>query len=279
MSDIVYVSDFFLDETVGGAELVDNTIMWHLSKEFKVSKVKSRNLILDRSKFYVLSNLSQIDAKTLDLLVNGGYKYIIIEHDYKIHHTRHPWRFKDSIIPRNERINYNLYKNAKRVFTQTDDHTDIFLRNDVYASFFSFGVSVWSEDELGILTSLQSPSPMYREYAIIDSPNVIKNTKGAIDFCTTQKLDYRLIRQQKYKDFLHELSKYPTLVFFPMARETCCRLLVEARCLGLNVLTSENSGFFQSSYFNLKGQELINKLAHLSATNLQAVSYEINKSI
>jgi hypothetical protein len=261
-----YISDYSVKEFLGGSELVDDTIINFLKCDF----VKSSELVPNINEFYILSNTSLMKPEYLNF-IKDNCKYIIVEHDYKIHASRHPWRFKDNIVPHQERISYDLYKNARAVFVQTKDHLNIMRRNDVEANFIDLNCSIWSDTELNVLRSKIKNNSLSKNFAIVNSKNWIKNTGGAVEFCKNHKLNYDLIGSSDYTTFIEQLSNYSTLVFFPIARETCCRLLVEARCLGMNVITNSNSGAFLADWFIKREDELIGYLSEQSKTNLNNI--------
>lgn len=267
----ILVSDFTLEDSIaGGSEFVDDTV----SKALDIEIVRSKTFKPEKGQKLILSNISTMDQSTVDF-IRDNCEYVILEHDYKIHWTRHPWRFEGNYVPPPERINYGLYKNAKAVFTQTDDHADIFKLNEVDANFVSLKCSIWSEQELKTLNQLRKTTTNPK-YAVVDSDNPIKNTNLAKKVCEDNKWDYDLIPKASHHEFLSKLSNYSTLVFLPMARETCCRLLVEARALGLNTITSDNSGAFRSSWYSLSGGELVNFLRETSVKNLEMISKCLN---
>lgn len=271
---IKFICDFTLEESRGGAEFVDNTVIEYLG----VKVTKSSELIPSKDEFYILSNTSLMKQENLDF-IRDNCKYIILEHDYKIHPTRHPWRFENGVVPSDQITNRDLYKNALATFVQTDDHLQVFKLNGIEGNFESLECSIWSDKELDTLSKFCNNNPRKRStFAVLDSQNWIKNTKQAVDFCENMKIDYELVGHQDYDIFLQSLAAYSTLVFFPIARETCCRLLVEAKCLGLNVITSGNSGAFQSDWFRLNKLELINYLKDQSKKNLKNIEGIINES-
>lgn len=262
----ILLSDFSIEDSIsGGSELVDYT----LSKELNVDIIKCKDWTPTDKQFLIVSNISTLPQQHINFIIDRC-EYIILEHDYKIHWTRHPWKFKDSIIPTKERINYGLYNNAKAVFVQTDDHLQVFKDNDVSGNFISLKASIWSELELGRFSSLQNNKKTYK-FAIVGSSNWIKNQNGAEVFCKTNKLDYEIISSQSYNEFIEKLSEYPALVFFPIARESCCRLLVEARCMNMNVLTNNNSGAFKSEWFTKSGGGLVSFLRECSKNNISKI--------
>ena len=201
--------------------------------------------------------------------------YIILEHDYKICKSRHPWRYDDNIVPKEERVNYELYKNAKAVFVQTTDHLNIYKANEVEGNFVSLESTLWSDEDLDLLTELEvgtQTSIRKWEYAVLESDNWIKNTEGSKAFCEANQLDYVLLSgTENRKEFLQKLSDYTTLVFFPIARESCCRFVVEARCLNMNVITSKNYGAVLEEWFTLSGKPLIDLLRKNTERNLKTI--------
>jgi hypothetical protein len=54
------------------------------------------------------------------------------------------------------------------------------------------------------------------------------------------------------------LSNNDKLVFFPKTPETLSRICVEARMMGMKVITNKNVGASYEDWFPLKGTEMIN---------------------
>lgn len=269
--NVKFVTDFTLEDNGGGAERVDDTVIRALGLEV----IKSQDFKPVEDEFYVISNISLLPQYKIDFLAKHC-KYIILEHDYKFHQTRQPWRYKECVVPEREMSNKELYKNAVCTFVQTLDHLEVFRRNGIEGEFFNLNCSIWSKSELATLLSNWSEEKR-ATYAVIDSDNWIKNTKQSVGFCLNMQLDYELVKDSDYNRFLKKLSQYSTLVFFPIARETCCRLIVEAKAMGLNVLTSDNSGAFKSEWYSKSGKELVDYLNEESTNNLKVLKEMIEK--
>ena len=267
---VIFVDDFHVTENNGGAELVNAVVQDYLKCEF----IKSTQLTkFTDNNFYILGNISLMHPTLLNTVLDK--KYIILEHDYKICASRHPWRYPDNIVPSGERINYDLYKNAKAVFVQTSDHLSIFKLNGVEANFINLESTLWSKKDLSLLRELKLDLKEHT-YAIVESDNWIKNTKGAVEFCKNNNLDYKLIQGgADRKKFLSSLASLSTLVFFPIARESCCRLVVDARCLNMNVITSKNYGAALEEWFSKSGDELITLLEYNTTRNLSLIEESI----
>ena len=111
------------------------------------------------------------------------------------------------------------------------------------------------------------------KYGIYTTDNWIKNTQGAVQFCQDNKLEtVALYNQENRETFLRLLAECSHLVFFPIARETFCRLVVEAKCLGVDVITTRNYGASLEGYFEMDGQELIDLLRMQTNENLGKIS-------
>jgi len=271
----ILISDFTTKEVPhGGSEWVNDVLIEKFNFEFQYSQQVT---CFDQTAFYIISNISLMNPNLVRQI--PSLNYVIMEHDYKICNSRHPWRWPDSIIPVNERINYDLYENAKAVFVQTNDHQRVYKINDVKANFVNLHSSIWAEKDLDLLEKiLNENQDKNGKHAIYATNNWIKNTQGSIDYCIQNGLDFVLVEnQEKREDFLNKLAQCSTLVFYPIARETFCRLVVEAKCLGLDVITTKNYGASLEGYFVMKGLELINFLRMQSDNNINKIDKLINE--
>lgn len=263
-----FVSDFnVIDVPTGGGEWVDDMIIQKFNLEF----LHTRNISsFDPNAFYVFSNISLLPYHLVRQI--SSLNYVIMEHDYKICVSRHPWRYPDNLIPQQDRINYDIYENAKAVFVQTTDHMNVFLKNNVKANFINLECSLWSDDDLELLSKLYSENKEKNgKYAVYYTNNWIKNTQGNLKYCSDNNLPVHILKENRIRtEFLSSLSKCSGIVFYPLARETFCRLVVESKCLGLNIITSKNYGASLESWFDrLNGEELIDFLKEKTKINLE----------
>lgn len=266
----ILISDFTINEVPhGGSEWVNQVLIENFNLEFEYSHLVTT---LDNNNFYIISNISLMNPYLVDK-IRFLKNYIIIENDYKICNSRHPWRYENNIIPKSERVNYDLYKNAKAVFVQTTDHLNIFKLNNVEANFINLNTSIWAKSDLELLEKLNKETlNKNNRTAIYNTNNWIKNTIGSIEYCKKNKIQYNLISNNRYREnFLKQLGKCSKLVFLPIARETFCRLVVEAKCLGLDVITTYNYGASLEEWFVLTGVDLIKYLEENTQKNLNII--------
>lgn len=265
----ILISDFTIKEAPhGGSEWVNQVLIDKFNLEFQYSQHVSS---FDKDAFYIISNVSLMNPNLVTKI--SSLNYIIIENDYKICHSRHPWRWENSIVPLNERINYDIYANAKAVFVQTNDHLNVYKANDVKGHFVNLHCSIWAEDDLALLENLLKKNKIKNQsYGIYDTNNWIKNTEGSVKYCKENELPFTLIpNMEKREDFLQLLAECSKLIFYPIARETFCRLVVEAKCLGLDVITTKNYGASLEGWFDMEGQELIDFLRGQTENNIKKI--------
>jgi hypothetical protein len=270
----ILISDFTTKEAPhGGSEWVNEVLIKKFNLDFEYS---SQLQSWDPENFYIISNISLMDPTLVREIPK--LNYIIIENDYKICESRHPWRYPNSIVPKNQRINYDIYKNAKAVFVQTTDHLNVYKANHVEGNFINLNCSIWSDEDLEMLNDFLTNKPIKNgKTAVYYTNNWIKNSEGAINYCNDNGLTPELIENNpNRKDFLDKLSSCSQLVFLPIARETFCRLVVEARCMGLEVITTKNYGASLENWFDMKGADMLKFLKFKTDKNLKIIENYIN---
>lgn len=257
---IAFVADYFADEIPGGGEVNNDELINLLAGEHTLLKVKSRNLdptaiehkIID---FYIISNFLELSYQSYTFLVERA-NYIIYEHDHKYVKSRNPAQYENYLVPKSEIVNQKLYENAKAVLCQSEFHANIVRKNLGLDTIKSLSGNLWSNESLQLMSTLANQDKL-DVCAIMKTDNWHKNTVGAVRYCKAKNLNHALIPPSDYHDFLSQLATYKRLVFFPQTPETLSRIVVEARMMGMSVITNQNVGASKEPWFALKGEELI----------------------
>ena len=258
-SKIVYISDFFADQTLGGAELNDQELLNILKTKYKIIKLNSHLVDLDfldqhKDCFFIISNFINLSYGCKEKLFD--LNYIIYEHDHKYAKSRNPGLFKDFVINPSKIINFYFYKNANKILCQSKFHKDIVFKNLQLDNIISLGGNLWSTEDLNLIRNLNK-NEKKDVISILDSNIAHKNTQGAISFCNKKELSYELIKSSNYQSFLKMMSKNKKFIFLPKTPETLSRIVVEARMLGCGVISNQLVGATQEDWFNLKGDDLV----------------------
>lgn len=256
----VVIADYFVEQILGGGELNNHQLISILEqKGFEVNKIQSHQVTLgflkvNHASCFIISNfinlLEEIKEEIMKL------NYIIYEHDHKYLKTRNPASYKNFIAPPGEIINYEFYKKAKAVLCQSTFHADMVKSNLHLDNIVSVGGNLWSLGSLRILRVLAAKSKQ-EQAAVMNSPIDHKNTREALRYCEFKKIPYLLIASRSYEEFLSLLGSCNKFVFFPKTPETLSRVIVEARMMGLSIITNKNVGATQEEWYKLKGLPLI----------------------
>jgi len=261
MTKILYISDFFLSDLIGGGELSDDVLCKQLiEKGHQLQKKRSHQIThqsLSKYKgwFFIISNFINLKKECKDILTSNN-NYIIYEHDHKYLISRNPGLYDNFLAPKEQIINYEFYKNANRVITQTSFHKKIVEKNLKINNVVSISGNFWSLQSLEFLRKM-SKVDKNDKYAILNSRTPHKNTRDAIRYCRAKKIDYNLVSSSNYEDFLSKLGQNKKLIFLPKTPETLSRVVVESRMMNMGTILNKNVGASYEDWFGMKGEELI----------------------
>jgi hypothetical protein len=264
MNKIIYVSDFFVDQVSGGAEINDSILLDYISKDAKVVKFLSKDLTDKHVRLYtkcgfkfLISNFTMLNNDAATELIRNRGSYSIIEHDHKYLRHRNPSIYKDMLAPPQDIVNRILYVNANSVFAQSNIHKQVIEKNLKISNVVNLGMSLWSDEQLSIIEANLNNNKK-NDCSIIESKNPTKNTAGTVQHCKKNNIEYTLIGSPSYEDFIQQLSEHEKYMYMPVVLETFNRVIIEARMLNCKISSTNLNGCFSESWFSkLKGQQLI----------------------
>jgi glycosyltransferase involved in cell wall biosynthesis len=264
--EVVFVSDYFLNEIRGGAEFCNDALIRLLQKQYSVKLLKSQFVspeTIEENKdcFFIVANFFLLSEESKKALANKVY--VIFEHDHKYIHSNNPSLFSNFLAPESQLINKEFYKNALATICQSKKHSEVVQKNTLLNNVVNMGGNIWTDHQFKTLEkNLDAHKNI--EFAILRSQNKNKGMPAAVDFCNTHGLDFEYLEHQPYEQFIENLSRVKNLVFFPQWLESYNRLSVEARILGCRLVTNNLLGAASEDYFKLKGRPL---LEHLIGNN------------
>jgi len=87
--------------------------------------------------------------------------------------------------------------------------------------------------------------PKNGKYAIIQGhPGWHSQAKGvseSVNYALENDLEYEIISTSTHEEMLEKLSAFEGLIFLPIIEDTCPRITIEAKLMGLKVITNPNS--------------------------------------
>ena len=262
----IFIADIFydLDDFLGGGELNNHELILMLrDRDHEVKEVRSREITIpflkqNAEKNFIIGNFMGLSMEVISY-IQDNLKYVIYEHDHKYLTTRNPAMFEDFKAPFEYVIHRKLYKNAIATLCQSQLQKDIIEKNLEEDNLINLSGNLWSVETLELLTQLED-KPNDDKYAVLWSNTPHKNTADAIKYCEAKGMPYDLIYPSDNHTFIHKLSDYKGLVFFPKTPETLSRVVVEARMLNCDVIGNKLIGALNEPWFHLKGIDLINKM-------------------
>ena len=260
---IIFIADFFVDQILGGGELNNEELIRILhSQGHHIQKFNSHLITPDfieqhKNHHFIIANFINLSPLSREALYNK--KYVIYEHDHKYLTTRDPGVFENYVAPSDAIINYDFYVNAKAVLCQSQFHLDIIKKNLKLDNLINLSGNLWSMDALEFIKQCCTDDKK-ETWAVMNSTIGHKNTRDAVRYCEYKKIPFNLIGSGNYKDFLRQMSENDTFVFFPKTPETLSRVIVEARMMGLSIITNKSVGATREEWYKLKGNALIDKV-------------------
>ena len=272
---IIFLADLFKNQALGGAELHDDVVInFFDKKEILYEKINSHHVTVDYieknlDKMWFISNFANLNFDSIVLLSKKA-KYVIYEHDYKFIDVRNPIHFKDFLVPKRNIINYNFYRNAKKIICLSKMHRKIFENNLNLKNIVNINCSMWSDEDLSVFEKLQHPKNQKDVFAVIDSSNPLKKTKETIAYCKKNSIPYELIKSKNYIEFISMLSRYKGLIFRTNHPEPTPRVAIETKMLGIKFLSQKHLiSVAHEDYFHLKGLEMIECVRNMRDQSLK----------
>lgn len=218
------------------------------------NKVISDNSALNYD-LYIVSNFFFISEESKKFLYDK--KYIITEHDYKFVMRRNPCEYKDFKVPKEQLIHEEFYLKAAKVIVQSGFQEKIFNINLGLNNLYNFSGNLWDEKTIELIESLASEPKNGKACILGEDDYGVKGRDISIKFCDSFHLRYDLLPKTDPHSFLKNLSKYSSYIFFPQTPETLSRVSIEARLIGLSVVTNNNVAAVYEKFYDLPNKEMI----------------------
>jgi len=262
-ADIVFVSDLFSADHLGGAELTTDALID--SSPYNVFRLHSKyvseqTLSSGINKYWIFGNFSGMDFNLIPTII-ANLKYSIVEYDYKYCTYRSPEKHLEI-----ESINCNCHNemHGKMVSALFYGSKSIWWMSqgqmEKYHSLFPFLTSktntvlssVFDEDFFHFISTIVEENKDIKRDAwlVVRSDSWVKGTDASINHCESNDLNYEVVSGLSYPDLLRKLSVSKGLVFLPMGSDTCPRLVIEAKLLGCDLVINENVQHSREDWFN-----------------------------
>lgn len=261
-AEVVFVSDIFASDYAGGAELTTEALI--AASPFKTFRLHSKDVTMELlrqgvEKFWVFGNFSNLDAQLIPSIV-ANLRYSILEYDYKYCRYRSPEKHEA-----NEGVQCNcqneqhgmvvsaFMRGAKSLWwmseAQKAHYEDMFpFLRDSPSTVLS---SVFDDETFATIHMLQEKhaNDERKGWIVLGSPSWVKGADAAEQWCKDNGKDYEVIWGLDYLTTLRKLAQAEGFVYLPQGRDTCPRMVIEARLLGCKLQLNENVQHASEEWF------------------------------
>ena len=270
MSKVVFVSDFFVDEIIGGAELTTQALVE--SCPFDYIRVKSKDVTIEtlqkyQEAYWIFGNFTGLNHNLIPTFV-GNMRYSVLEYDYKFckyrsvekheHETGMPCDCSGSTLGK---LISAFYFGSDQMFWMSSEQEKRYT--DIYPFLESKGRvlgSVFSKEDLRRLEFLKGGSNKGGWIAQY-SESWIKGTQDAVQWCESNELGCELFSGLTRSELLNKMYNAKGFCFLPRGGDTCPRVVIEAKILECELHINNNVQMANEAWFDKGTRDSI--LAHL----------------
>jgi len=246
---VVFVSDLFVKDYVGGGELSTQSLIETCL--LPVAQVNSRFLTLEIMKqhkdaFWVFGNFSELKLECLVYAIKN-LNYSVLEYDYKFCRYRSPEKHVteegacDCENGPMAKATTMFLMHAKAMWWMSHNQMQKYLDKFEFLKKANNRVlsSIFCEQTLNYITSLEY-SKKNNKYLILNSNSWIKGTNDAVLYAKQNDLEYELVWGLEYKELLQKLAVSKGIIFLPKGGDTCPRFTIEAKLLDCDLILNDN---------------------------------------
>jgi len=254
-SQIVFVADLFAEDYEGGAELTTKALID--ASPFKICKLRSSNVTLESlkkgvDKYWIFGNFAGLNPQLIPSIVSN-LKYSILEYDYKYCKYRSPEKHMaiaktpcDCHNQLNGKLVSAFYFGSQGMWWMSEGQLQKYLTLFPFLSEKSNIVlsSVFDKGTLSLLRLLREGIANSKEqrhgWVVLGSDSWIKGSDAAIDWCVKNNKEILKLWNVPYKEALAQLASAEGFVYLPLGKDTCPRMVIEAKLLGCKLQLNEN---------------------------------------
>ena len=262
-----FVSDLFVDDYVGGAELSLETII-DSGPYKKVAKIRTAELttqLIENNKDakWVFGNIANLSNEMIKEISELDFQYSFVEFDYKFCKHRNPELYKmvegttcDYKNTERGQVMTEFVNNASSMFFMSENQMKIHLESLPNINNKNIHVlsSLFNDDFFKFIENVrQKTAKKTDKWVVLGSRSWVKGLNETESYCKEKGYDYDVLWNLPYGQFLEKLAESKGLCFKPSGLDTCPRMVIEAKLLDceldMNDLVQHSSeSWFDGSY-------------------------------
>lgn len=264
--DVVFVSDAFASQLLGGAELSLQALID--ASPLRGCCVNSQALSFQTlesgmGKHWIFGNFAGLHPELIPSII-GNLKYSIIEFDYKFCRYR---SMQKHLVAEGIECNCDEEQYGKMISAFFCGAQTLWWMSEkqkaIYDEKFPFLVdkeasfvlsSVFDDAFFVKIQELKSTPRPRSGWVVLNSNSWIKGTEDALEHCSQHGLSPNLTGNVSYDSMLETLASSEGLIFLPRGDDTCPRLVIEAKLLGCKLILNDHVQHKDEEWFNTEDE-------------------------
>lgn len=287
MNRRIIIVDDTCKSSAGGTALTIQALLEGVNQQVALIETRELNekvlLSTNLDDVWVFGNITALSQESISVIcaIMMTRTFFKIEFDYGFCKYRSEYGYKyftgnDKWEPASNPENYDLLKiysliheRAKAVFYMSN--AQMLMHMDKLSTLIKL-----NKDKLSVLGSSFRVEDLFNmvsigngrkvpdncNYAIIDGAGGFhsdaKGVREAVLFAKNNKLNFSIVSGGQYSKFIQKLSEMDGLIFLPNVHDTCPRVTIEAKIMGLNLITNDNSQHITEEWFNQEPMKIAN---------------------
>jgi len=255
---VVFVSDMFVDQYVGGAELTTESLIERCPVEYQ--KLLSKDVTMElleqgHNKHWIFGNFSAMNLQLVPTIV-ANLSYSVLEYDYKYckYRSVEKHHYAENVECNCDESQHGklvsaFYYGARSLYWMSEGQQDHYLQKFPFLAEKHNTVlsSVFSDDFFAKIKQLRSETKdeERKGWIVLGSNSWIKGADQAEEWCKQEGHDYEVVWGLPYSELLAKLAGSEGFVYLPRGNDTCPRMVIEAKLLGCKL---ELNDYVQHKY-------------------------------
>ena len=272
--EYLFVSDMFVEDYVGGAELSLETLV-NSCPSSKVLKVKSSDLTKqlissNKNAKWIFGNIANTSLEMLLEVANSEIEYSFVEFDYKFCKHRNPVLYQmvegttcDYKNTERGQVLTDFINSAQSSFFMSKDQLEIYKQSlpNVKSDKLFVLSSLFDSDFFEFIDKIRQKSKSKNnKWVVLGSRSWVKGLNETEAHCAEKEYDYEVLWNLPYAQFLEKLAESKGLCFKPSGLDTCPRMVIEAKLLDCELDINDLVQHHKESWFGGSYEDIVNYL-------------------
>ena len=272
--DYFFVSDLFVGDYVGGAELSLETLYDSCpsDKKTKVPSSQITRQLIENNKDakWVFGNIANVSDEVITMIAESGIDYTFVEFDYKFCKHRNPVLYQmvegttcDYKNTERGKCLTNFCNSAKSVFFMSKRQMELHLQNlpSLRKERMFVLSSLFDQNFFDFIEKVREKSKnKNNKWVVLGSRSWVKGLNETESHCKDKGYEYEVLWNLPYSQFLEKMAESKGLCFKPSGLDTCPRMVIEAKLLDCDLDINELVQHHDEKWFNKSYEDIVKYL-------------------